>query len=146
MTDYLNTLKSINLRPGKLKVKENKEEVLLEEKPVTTSKPQILHELFVELNNISDMKPGPEKDMEILRLAIIAEYDAANLYEQLRREATDKNVKKVMQDVANEEKEHIGEFEFLLEHIDPDHEKSENEGEEEAKELTGLGDPPNEED
>ena len=77
---------------------------------------------------------SPErKDMEILRTAIIAEYDAVNLYEQMSEAATDKNIKKVLLDVANEEKVHIGEFEALLEKIDLEHEPNEEKGEKEVK-------------
>jgi rubrerythrin len=82
--------------------------------------------------------------MAILRLAIIAEYDAASLYEKMAEETSDKNIKKVLLEVANEEKAHIGEFEFLLEHVDPEHETNEEKGEEEVMDLTGLDAPPNE--
>ena len=53
-------------------------------------------------------------DKEILRVGIIAELDAINLYEQLASLATDENIKKVLIDIANEEKTHMGEFQELL--------------------------------
>lgn len=138
---YLDTLKNTELRPGKIKIKEKKEVLLTEQ-----NKMEALREIFSQSPAFSDLPSGPLKDMQILRTAIIAEYDAANLYEQMAAQAADENITTVLQDIANEEKQHIGEFEFLLEHVDPMHETSENEGEEEAMEITGLGEPPGEED
>lgn len=143
--DYVNTLKDLNLRPNKVKVKERKEEVLIESKQ-KKNREEIIKEIFVEANEVVNMDPGPRRDMQILRLSIIAEYDATNLYEKFAELTDDPNIKKVMLHVANEEKAHIGEFEFLLEHLDLDHEENENEGEDEVKDLTGLGEPPGEED
>lgn len=100
----------------------------------------VLREIFVQMGEIYSMKPGPRRDMQLLRLAIIAEYDATNLYEEMAQLTDDENIRDVMLHVANEEKEHIGEFEFLLEHIDEDHEEHEDKGEDEAEEITGLGD------
>lgn len=53
-------------------------------------------------------------DREILRVAIIAELDAKNLYEQLAAATENENIKKVLHDVAKEEKTHVGEFQALL--------------------------------
>ena len=46
---------------------------------------------------------------EILRLGIIAELDAVNLYEQLAATTEDENIIKILLDIAKEEKIHIGE-------------------------------------
>ena len=51
---------------------------------------------------------------EILRVAIIAELDAVNLYEQLAAATTNENIRKVLLEVAKEEKTHVGEFQTLL--------------------------------
>jgi rubrerythrin len=53
-------------------------------------------------------------DREILRVAIIAELDAINLYEQLAAVTENENIRKVLLDVAKEEKTHVGEFQALL--------------------------------
>lgn len=141
MDDYLQTLKDFK-RPGKIKIKENAEEILLE---VDLPKPkELLQELFIQMGEVSNMPPGPRKEMAMLRLACIAEYDAASLYERMAEETQDENIRKVMLEIANEEKAHIGEFEFLLEHMDPEHETNEEKGEEEVIDLTGLDAPPNE--
>ena len=138
--DYIDTLKNLDLRPKKVKVKESQEELLME----VILPEQPLEELFIQMGEINTMPDGPRKNMAMLRLAIIAEYDAASLYEKMADEVTDMNIRKVMLEIANEEKAHIGELEFLLEHIDPEHETNEEKGEEEAIELTGLDAAPNE--
>ncbi|HEY4695849.1 MAG TPA: demethoxyubiquinone hydroxylase family protein [Candidatus Hydromicrobium sp.] len=51
---------------------------------------------------------------EILRVAIIAELDAINLYEQLAAVTENNDIKKILMDVAKEEKTHVGEFQTLL--------------------------------
>jgi hypothetical protein len=106
----------------------------------------IISELFIQAGEIKSMAPGPRRNMQMLRLSISAELDAANLYETFAELTDNMDIRKVMLEVANEEKAHVGEFEFLLEHIDVDHEKNEDEGEDEVKDLTGLGEYPGEED
>ena len=138
--DYLDTLKQTDLRPGKIKLKERKEEILMEEKS-TEYEPQFLSELFVQTSEVENIPPGLVRDMQILRLSIIAEFDATNLYEKFAELTENENIKKVLLDVANEEKEHIGEFEYLLESIDLDHEKHEDAGEEEAEEMVDNEEP-----
>ncbi len=75
-------------------------------------------------------------DKEVLRAGIIAELDAISLYEQLAAMTEDEDIKKVMLDVAKEEKEHVGEFQKLL--LDRDKEQVEQlkEGKEEVEEMT----------
>jgi hypothetical protein len=72
---------------------------------------------------------------EALRLSIIAEYDAINLYEQLADKVKDKKIKELFLDVAKEEKVHVGEFQRALDKLDSEQESSLEEGEEEADEL-----------
>lgn len=64
----------------------------------------------IDLENIS----GKDIDKEILRLGMIAELDAVNLYEQLAAKTEDKRIKRTLLDIAKEEKTHIGEFQALL--------------------------------
>lgn len=86
-------------------------------------------------NDPFDQSRSLQKDIEMLRTAIIAELDAANLYEQMAAQASTDLVRRIMLDIAREEKVHIGEFEVLLEDLDTDHEEAEEEGEEEVMEL-----------
>lgn len=53
-------------------------------------------------------------DREILRVGIIAELDAINLYEQLAAATENNDIKKILLDIAKEEKTHVGEFQTLL--------------------------------
>jgi rubrerythrin len=76
-------------------------------------------------------------DKEILRAAIIAELDAINLYEQMAALAKDEDIKKILLDVAGEEKTHVGEFQALLLRVDEEQVKELEEGREEVEELTG---------
>jgi rubrerythrin len=78
-----------------------------------------------------------DKDRQILRVGMIAELDAINLYEQMAQEATNKHVKKVLLDIAKEEKTHIGEFEALLLSLDKEQEEELAEGKREIQELLG---------
>ena len=77
-------------------------------------------------------------DCEILRLAIIAELDAVNLYEQLATSTENESIRKVLLDVAKEEKTHVGEFQTLLLRIDPEQVKELERGKEEVEEELGL--------
>ncbi len=76
-------------------------------------------------------------DCEILRVAMIAELDAINLYEQLAAVAGDENVKKVLLEVAREEKTHLGEFQTLLLKVDAEQVQELEKGKKEVEELTG---------
>ncbi len=74
-------------------------------------------------------------DREILRAGIIAELDAINLYEQMSALAGDEMVRKVLLEIAREEKTHVGEFQTLLLKMDREQEKELMEGRKEVEEL-----------
>ena len=76
-------------------------------------------------------------DKEILRVGIIAELDAINLYEQMANLAKDENIRKVLLDIAKEEKTHVGEFETLLLNRDKEQVAELEAGKEEVKEEVG---------
>ena len=78
-------------------------------------------------------------DREILRAGIIAELDAINLYKQLAAGAGDKKVKKILLEIAREEKTHVGEFQTLLLKMDREQEKELEEGKKEVEELIHGG-------
>ena len=82
------------------------------------------------LNEISQVPVIGDK--EILRQAIMAEYDAVNLYEQMAKSTKNEKVKKALLHVSQEEKVHIGEFEVLLDEIDKEHKSSVQDGKKEA--------------
>jgi rubrerythrin len=74
-------------------------------------------------------------DKEILRAGIIAELDAINLYEQMAAMTTREDIKKILLDIAKEEKTHVGEFQTMLLELDKEQEKELEEGSEEVREL-----------
>lgn len=129
--EYLHILKNTNLQPKKPKIKESKEEVLLEkaERKIT-----LLRELFIQAGEIEKMEAGSERDKAILRLSIVAELDAVNLYMRFADLATSDDIRDVMIHVADEEKVHVGEFQTLLEDIDENYEDKLEEGEDEVEE------------
>jgi len=72
---------------------------------------------------------------EILRLAVIAELDAINLYEQLAAATDNKNIKRILLDVTKEEKTHVGEFQTLLLKEDIEQVEELEKGKEEVEEI-----------
>jgi rubrerythrin len=74
-------------------------------------------------------------DREILRLAMIAELDAISLYEQLAAATENEDIKKILLDVAKEEKTHVGEFQTLLLKEDKQQVEELEHGKEEVEEM-----------
>lgn len=86
-----------------------------------------------------DMKKVREEDItkEVLRVAVIAELDAINLYEELASVVEDEKIRMVFMDVAKEEKTHAGEFMTMLLKEDKEQVKELEEGRKEVEELMG---------
>jgi rubrerythrin len=74
-------------------------------------------------------------DREILRVAMIAELDAISLYEQLAAVTESGDIRKVLLDVAKEEKTHVGEFQALLLKEDKEQVEELEEGKKEVEEM-----------
>lgn len=83
-----------------------------------------------------DLKKNSQKDIdkEILRVGMIAELDAVSLYEQLAVMTKNSAIKKVLLDIAREEKTHVGEFQTLLLKEDKEQVKELEEGRKEVEE------------
>lgn len=77
------------------------------------------------------------KDAKMIRKSIMEEMQAVNDYIDRAGECENDAVRKVLLDIAEEERVHFGELEMLLEAVDPIHEKAEDEGEEEIEEMFG---------
>jgi rubrerythrin len=92
----------------------------------------MLSKIPVDLTKIK----SSDIDKEILRVGIIAELDAINLYEQLAALAKDKIIKTIFLDIAKEEKTHVGEFQTLLLKIDKEQAQELEEGRKEVEELS----------
>ena len=76
-----------------------------------------------------------DMDKEILRTGVIAELDAINLYEQMAAMVKDKYLKKILLDIAKEQKTHVGEFLTLLLRKDGEQGVELEEGKKEVEEL-----------
>jgi rubrerythrin len=76
-------------------------------------------------------------DKEILRTAIIAELDAVSLYEQMASLTKKDDLRKILLDIAREEKTHVGEFQALLLKEDPEQAEELLKGDREVREKTG---------
>jgi len=74
-------------------------------------------------------------DREILRVGMIAELDAVSLYEQMAATTDNNNIKKLLLDIAKEEKTHMGEFQTMLLKLDKEQVKELEEGKKEVDEL-----------
>ncbi|HVP16343.1 MAG TPA: ferritin family protein [candidate division Zixibacteria bacterium] len=77
-----------------------------------------------------------ERDMEIMRTAIVAELDAISLYQQLASQTDNVSMKKVLLHVAREEKTHFGEFQEMLLRTDGEQVQELDKAKEEVRELT----------
>ena len=91
----------------------------------------MLSKIPIELDRIDE----EYLDKQILRLAIMAELDAINLYEQLANMTEDENIRTILLDVAREEKTHVGEFMALLLNLDEEQVEELEAGKEEVEEL-----------
>jgi rubrerythrin len=85
----------------------------------------------IEKINIDD------RDKEIIRVAIIAELDAVNLYEELAAMTNKEEIREVLLDIAREEKTHVGEFHTLLLAEDEEQVEELKKGMKEVEELIG---------
>ena len=93
----------------------------------------MLSRIPIDLNKINKA----DLDKEILRVGIIAELDAINLYEQMAAMTDNPDLKKVLLDIAKEEKTNVGEFQALLLGLDQEQLAELEHGDEEIVELMG---------
>jgi hypothetical protein len=90
----------------------------------------------IDKPNVKKIKKSTEK--ELIRLAIISELDAINLYEQFVNTTNDIKLRKVFLDIANEEKTHVGELQSILKDLDSDFKKELKKGEVEVKKINKI--------
>jgi rubrerythrin len=83
----------------------------------------------------SERKLTHEELVRTIRFMIAAEYEAIQLYNQAAESTDNELAKEVLIDIANEEKEHAGEFLRLLRELDPEEEKFYKNGYEEVEEM-----------
>ncbi|MEA4925575.1 MAG: ferritin family protein [Syntrophomonadaceae bacterium] len=76
-----------------------------------------------------------EELIRSIRFMVAAEYEAIQLYMQLAESTDNKLAKAVLEDIADEERIHAGEFLRLLKALAPDEEEYYLKGAEEVEEL-----------
>lgn len=87
-----------------------------------------------------DRKLTEPELIRAIRFMVAAEYEAIQLYMQLAEFTDNKLAIEVLEDIANEERVHAGEFLRLLKELAPDEEKFYREGAEEVEEeIEKLG-------
>jgi len=84
-----------------------------------------------------EKKISEEELIRAVRFIIAAEYEAIQLYMQLAESTDNKLAKKVLIDVADEERVHAGEFLRLLKELAPDEQKFYDKGAKEVEEEIG---------
>lgn len=80
----------------------------------------------------SDRKLTKEELIRAVRFSIASEYEAIQLYEELEESIDNEDAKKLLHEIAGDEKVHVGNFLHLLQMLAPDEEDSYKEGWEEA--------------
>jgi rubrerythrin len=83
----------------------------------------------------NDRKLTHSELIRAVRFMVAAEYEAIQLYMQLAESTNDKLTREVLEDIADEERVHTGEFLRLLKHLAPDEEKFYDEGGKEVEQL-----------
>lgn len=83
----------------------------------------------------ADRKLTKPEVIRAIRFLIAAEYEAVQLYVQLAESVDDPLTQAVLNDIADEEKVHAGEFLALLKTLAPDEDEWYKKGAEEVAEL-----------
>lgn len=81
-----------------------------------------------------DRKLTPPELIRAIRFMVSAEYEAIQLYMQLAESTDNRLAIEVLEDIADEERVHAGEFLRLLKELAPDEEEFYAEGAEEVEE------------
>jgi rubrerythrin len=83
----------------------------------------------------AEKKITREELIRAIRFFVAAEYEAIQLYTETAESTDELLARKVLYDIANEEKVHAGEFLRLLKELDKEEEKFYKEGEKEVEEM-----------
>ena len=83
----------------------------------------------------NDRKVTEGELIRAIRFMVAAEYEAVQLYMQLAESTDNDLAKKVLIDIADEERVHAGEFLRLLHELAPDEKKFYEKGAEEIEEM-----------
>jgi len=87
--------------------------------------------------NSIDKKLSTEELLRAVRFMLAAELEAIQMYRQVAEATDDEQAKKLINDIADEEVVHAGEFETLAAKLSPEDVKLIQKGNEEAEEKMG---------
>lgn len=85
----------------------------------------------------NDRKLTKEELIRAIRFSIASEYEAIQIYEEIKESIDNEDAKKLLDEVTEDEKTHVGNFSYLLSMLSPDDHELAKEGIEEAKEIIG---------
>ncbi len=85
--------------------------------------------------NKCDRKLSKEELIRAIRFSIASEFEAIQLYEQIKDSIDNLTAKKILDEIADDEKVHAGNFLYLLEILSPEEKEKYDEGKEEAREI-----------
>ncbi len=85
--------------------------------------------------NKCDRKLSKEELIRAIRFSIASEFEAIQLYEQLKDSIDNTESKKLLDEIAHDERVHVGNFAYLLETLSEKDKEDFEEGIIEAKEI-----------
>lgn len=88
----------------------------------------------------SDRKLTKEELIRAIRFSIASEYEAIQIYEELEESIDSQEAKKLLHEIAEDEKVHAGSFFYLLKVLDPGEDICYKKGITEAKEVIAAKD------
>ena len=87
-----------------------------------------------KIKNI-DKKFSHEEIIRAIRFSIASEFEAIQIYEQIKESVDNAHVQTVLDEIIGDEKEHVGNFLHLMKLLAPTEIEHYDEGEKEAKKL-----------
>lgn len=85
--------------------------------------------------NNNDKKIKKDELIRCIRFSIASEFEAIQLYEQIEDSTDNQEAKKLLHEIAQDEKVHVGNFLYLLKILAPQEKESYIEGAEEANKV-----------
>lgn len=83
----------------------------------------------------AERKLTKDELVRAIRFNIASEYEAAQFYEQLAESTDNKNAKRLLKEIADDELVHVGNFQKLLFELNPDEQEHYAQGHKEAIEV-----------
>lgn len=85
--------------------------------------------------NKCDRKLSHEELVRAIRFSIASEFEAIQLYEQLKESIDNDKAKNLLDEIAEDEKVHVGNFLHLLKILAPEEKEFYKQGSQEAQEI-----------